>query len=150
MFMLLFQRFNAIYYYINLSGFHKNLSLRHSPDGLHHAGISQLPGAEFAIKGQGLLKLIGLDAPDKEGLAQAQGLHEGLQRLAELDTQSRGFLTSLGCLEQYEQMQSSALKRKLTEVGTMSKHVRINSLYPLLPGCLKTSFPQPTVCSPLP
>ena len=71
-----------------------------SPDGFHHASVSQLSGAKFSVKGERLLELVGFDTPHKEGLALAQCRHEGVQGALELETKSWRFLTSLCCLKQ--------------------------------------------------
>lgn len=65
------------------------------PDGLHHAGITQLSRAQLTVKGQGLLVLIGFDAAHKERLAETQSAHQSLQRPPELDAESRGLPASI-------------------------------------------------------
>ncbi len=65
------------------------------PDSLHHASVSELSCAQFAVKRQRLFELVGFDAPDKEWLASTQRLHERLQRLPELNAESGRLLTCL-------------------------------------------------------
>ena len=69
-----------------------------SPDGLHHASISQLPCAEFTIKAHRFLELVGFDAANKERLTSAEGGHQSIQGTLELKTESWRLLTSLCCL----------------------------------------------------
>ena len=91
------------------------------PDGFHHASISQLSGAELTVKGQGLLELVGFDAPDEERLAQAQRPHEGLQGLAELDAESGRLLASLSRLKWQEQNEAIKHSTNITDLIAAAK-----------------------------
>ena len=71
----------------------------HAPDGLHHARVAQLPSAEFAVEIKCLLKLVWLDAADKEGLALAESGHEAVERFLELDAKRLRLLASVCSLE---------------------------------------------------
>ena len=51
----------------------------HQPDGFHHSRVAELSGAKLTVKGESFLELVGLDAPHKEGLALAEGVHQSIQ-----------------------------------------------------------------------
>ena len=69
--------------------------ITYPPNGFHHSRVAELSGAQLTIKGEGFLEVIGLDAPHKEGLALAEGVHERVQRLPELGTESGRLLPCL-------------------------------------------------------
>ena len=47
----------------------------HSPDGLHHARVSQLSRTKLSVEGQRLLEFVWLNASDKERLALTKSVH---------------------------------------------------------------------------
>jgi len=54
------------------------------PDGFHHSRVPELSAAQSPVEEHWLLELVGFDAPNKEGLAVGQSLHQQIQTLLEL------------------------------------------------------------------